>query len=208
MITINLRLGRRAGRPILNAHRNARRRLLRRGIRVRNPYKLTAPPKQRAAPAELFWDKVEKNGPVPLHEAALGECWVWCAKRDKYSYGRFQCTIGTDRQRHVPAHRFSFELEHGRQPSGVIRHRCDRPSCVRPSHLLEGTQAENRRDTVLRGREPRGTAKPNARLTDAIILSARERSVAGEPISKIARDLAVPYEPLWKAVRGKTWKHV
>jgi hypothetical protein len=26
---------------------------------------------------ERFWEKVDKNGPVPAHRPELGPCWVW-----------------------------------------------------------------------------------------------------------------------------------
>jgi hypothetical protein len=127
---------------------------------------------------------------------------------DKDGYGKFQVTLGGDRQRSVRAHRYAFELEHGRVPIGVLRHQCDRPRCVRPDHLVEGTQAQNRADTVVRGREPRGSTKPNAVLTESIVAEARARAEAGESVASLARVYGVPYGPLYAAVRGKMWRHV
>ena len=45
------------------------------------------------------------------------------------------------------------------QPGNVIRHTCDVPHCFNPDHLIEGTQADNLRDAVERGRRNAGIEK-------------------------------------------------
>lgn len=70
-----------------------------------------------------------------------GDCWLWTGGRQSRGYGWFP-------EGRVLAHRFSVQA-----PAGtVVRHRCDNPPCVRPDHLLIGTQRENMRDMVERGR--------------------------------------------------------
>jgi hypothetical protein len=51
----------------------------------------------------------------------------------------------------VLRHRLSFFLHYGYWPK-VCRHTCDNPPCYNPTHLLDGTVADNNRDKVLRGR--------------------------------------------------------
>lgn len=50
------------------------------------------------------------------------------------------------------AHRVSFELFRG--PIGKLKvlHKCDTPACVNPQHLYLGTQLQNVKDRVERGR--------------------------------------------------------
>ena len=52
----------------------------------------------------------------------------------------------------VTAHRVSFFLAHGAWPSNLTRHLCDNRKCVNPLHLLEGSDADNISDMMLRKR--------------------------------------------------------
>jgi len=90
---------------------------------------------------ERFWSKVER-GPG---------CWLWGGTRFNTGYGQFK--LGPPRRSPVRAHRYSYALVHGPIPEDtVIRHACDTPLCVNPDHLVAGTQADNIRDRVKRGR--------------------------------------------------------
>ncbi|MFB6098871.1 MAG: HNH endonuclease [Salinibacter sp.] len=42
-------------------------------------------------------------------------------------------------------HRVAYYIEHAELPD-VVRHTCDNPSGVNPTHLKEGTQRDNIRD--------------------------------------------------------------
>lgn len=63
-----------------------------------------------------------------------------CYGRDGGSgYGRF-----TIRGKAVPAHRFSYELENGPIPPGlVVDHLCNDRACVNPAHLEAKPGSEN-----------------------------------------------------------------
>jgi hypothetical protein len=77
-------------------------------------------------------------------------CWEWTGEKNSKGYGRF--TIYRDGKRvRLLAHRLALALMLGREPIGS-RHSCDNPPCCRDDHLLEGTQTENMRDAVERGR--------------------------------------------------------
>ena len=76
------------------------------------------------------------------------DCWEWTAGVNNSGYGQFSVY-----QRHVQAHRFSYELDNGPIPPGMeIRHTCDNRICVRPEHLLVGTRGDNMKDMYSRGR--------------------------------------------------------
>jgi HNH endonuclease len=83
---------------------------------------------------------------VPTPE---GECWNWPYSKNENGYG-----IVTVNGRRTKAHRQSFELHFNcRLPEQIkVRHTCDNPACINPAHLLLGSQSDNCRDMVERGR--------------------------------------------------------
>lgn len=102
--------------------------------------------------SERFWKKVNKDGPIPTHCPELGNCWIWTRFLDPRGYGRFG--IDNKRQRSILAHRVSWFLAYGAWPVPNALHKCDNPSCVRPSHLFQGTHADNSQDALRKGRLP------------------------------------------------------
>lgn len=47
----------------------------------------------------------------------------------------------------------------------IIRHECDNTRCINPDHLVIGTQADNMRDMIQRGRSATGIRSAKAKLT-------------------------------------------
>lgn len=113
------------------------------------PKRIGRPP--RPTP-ERFWEKVDKNGPVPAHCPELGPCWIWTAKIEKKSgYGRFK--VGHAGQ--VMAHRLSVQFSGRSIPDGMlVCHSCDNRRCVNPGHLFVGSHSDNTRDSIRKGRWP------------------------------------------------------
>jgi hypothetical protein len=100
-------------------------------------------------PADVFWPRVDKNGPIPPHRPELGPCWIWTAARNDGGYGRV----------HLPGQRamlsathLAFFFQFGRWPKPLALHHCDNPPCVRWDHLFEGTHKDNHADMVAKGR--------------------------------------------------------
>lgn len=98
-------------------------------------------------PETRFWRQVNKFGPIPECRPDLGPCWLWTSSLDKrLGYTKFRC-----KGKKIPAHRFSYELEHGKVPEGLeLDHLCRVRHCVRPSHLEAVTHKVN----CLRGTAP------------------------------------------------------
>lgn len=87
------------------------------------------------------------------------ECIPWSGALFRDGYGRKYL-----KGRYLLAHRWAWEQANGPIPDGlVVRHKCDNPSCVNPDHLELGSQGDNVRDAVERGRWHGGEA--NARKT-------------------------------------------
>ena len=156
---------------------------------------------------DRFWSKVNKSG----------ECWTWTASSFKDGYGKFWL-----RGRNRYANRVSWELAYGVDPGGMmVCHSCDNPPCVRPEHLFLGTQKDNRRDAVAKGRTakgarhgsrtkphtvPRGERNGNAKLTYEIADAIREEYASGD-ISQwdLARRYGVAQTAISSVINRKTW---
>lgn len=91
------------------------------------------------SPIERLFSKVNKRGPIPAHNLALGRCWVWQGTTNGKGYGKIY--VG---DRDVYVHRFSYEQHQGPIPAGlVIDHLCRNRACIRPSHLEPKTALAN-----------------------------------------------------------------
>jgi hypothetical protein len=96
---------------------------------------------------ERFWEKVNKNGPIPERKPELGPCWVWTGGTSE-GYGMFWLN-GTN----IHAHIVSFTWAKGEIPKGWERdHLCRNRACVNPDHL----EAVNHWTNVARGVSPHG----------------------------------------------------
>lgn len=162
----------------------------------------------RAPLAERFWAKVDK--------VDASGCWLWTAGKDAYGYGVFQAgpTIRGSHVGRAKAHRVAWELTNGPIPSGLgVLHRCDNPSCVNPSHLFVGTQAENMRDMDAKGRRVStptvGERNCNARLTtDAVRVIRFLREETCLSSSQIGTLFGVDRTTVRKIWRRLSWAHV
>lgn len=97
----------------------------------------------QSVPAKTrFWQHVSKSE----------TCWLWTTGTDKDGYGKLK-----DGDRHLRAHRYSWELHFGPIPEGqMVLHKCDNPPCVNPSHLFLGDAMVNNLDCKSKGRSRNG----------------------------------------------------
>lgn len=109
-------------------------------------------------------------------------CWLWRGLVNRGGYGTLMVVIDGG-QRPVGAHRIAYRIANGPIPHGMsVRHSCDTPLCVNPSHLVLGTHADNMRDMHERGRAANGwaTAVPKAECKEGHVLGAFNRSMLRE----------------------------
>jgi hypothetical protein len=156
---------------------------------------------------ERFWPKVEKTD----------GCWLWTAARFTNGYGAFR--VG-NRQR--KAHNVAWELTHGPIPQGrLVCHSCDVKRCVNPAHLFLGTQRDNIRDAMSKGRmrggshegsfavrKQLGQENVNARFTERDVRDIRGRYAEGVSGMLLAAEYGVSHQSLYSILNRKTWRHV
>ena len=123
------------------------------------------------------------DGPVPRSVAsrfwcraeAVTEsgCLIWMGAQQGHpkgdGYGLVAVRIAKRKHYMVLAHRVAFALSRGYLPTPPLKvlHKCDVRLCIRPDHLYEGSQSENIRQAVARGRHVCGYGVHQTRVAAA-----------------------------------------
>ncbi|HCU0295103.1 TPA: HNH endonuclease [Citrobacter sedlakii] len=136
------------------------------------------------------------------------DCLEWTGSRTTSGYGKIIV-----KGESILAHRFAYCVANGltlKEIDGlVIRHRCDNPSCINPTHLETGTPMDNVMDRVARGRSASGECNGKAKLTkeqvEEIIATyvPRHHKYGGTALAKV---YGVNQATISKIVLGKRWK--
>lgn len=121
-------------------------------------------------------------------------CRDWPWSRNAKGYGRFRWD---GRVRYVG--HLVLELSDNPRPKGAHQlHSCDRPQCVAPWHLRWGTNTENRRESIDRGRF--FTKLSPEQVLDIYRRRDTQRSLAAE--------FGVTQRVIWQIKHGHTWSRV
>jgi len=114
---------------------------------------------------------------------------------------------GTRKQ--IGAHRLSYLIFHGElQENDVVCHSCDRPGCVKPSHLFVGTTKDNLQDMKAKDRHLKGSRNAMSKLTDQKVRQIHKLSNEGLSQGKIAKTFGVGQSTVWKILKGERWEHI
>lgn len=104
----------------------------------------------RSLPAELLSDAAFlARFEAGFDRGAPDACWHFGRRPGYYGYVSWKID---GRRTQITASRIALALKLGRWPKHLACHDCDRPSCVNPAHLFDGTHADNMRDMVAKGR--------------------------------------------------------
>ncbi len=128
-------------------------------------------------------------------------CWLWTAAifPDR-GYGSF--AHPTEQL----AHRVAWLLYRGPIPVGAhVLHRCDVQACVNPDHLFLGDQDANMKDKARKGRQTRGEASHNAKLTEQQVIAIRADK---RTQVEIAKAYNVTQSTISDIALRLTWKHL
>lgn len=163
---------------------------------------------RRIGEREWFWQGAEKP--------TVG-CWEW--QRSKWrGYGKLKFE-----GRSWYAHRLAHFLSRGYVHDGLdVMHKCDNPGCIRPDHLVQGTEKDNAADMVAKGRVargdrhnsrtrpetvPRGETNGSAKLTDEDVLWIRSLAHLAGP-RQLGRAFGVDHKTICRVLNGTGWRHV
>lgn len=149
--------------------------------------------------ANRFWSKVDKTE----------TCWLWIGGKDNGGYGTIAYKGRTQK-----AHRVSWEIALGAIPEDLmVLHTCDVRNCVNPQHLFLGTQTDNMRDMVSKGRwngaDVSGTKNPMSKLNLTDARKIRQEYQTGKYSQhELARMFDVAPMTINAIVRNKRWVEV
>lgn len=150
-----------------------------------------------------FWALVDRGAP--------DACWNWKGPVRGRGYGSFNTGNRSDY-----THRLAWIITYGQVlPGQVICHRCDNPACCNPAHLFIGSQRDNMRDMVRKGRNRSsvtyrpGSSNPFARLTESQVIAIRNRyQQGGITQQSLAREYGVSRPMIGHIIARRNWKHL
>lgn len=129
--------------------------------------------------------------------------------QNKLGYWNVTLRAGLLKRRQVGIHVLVLETFVGPCPPGQeARHLDGNPANNRLSNLCWGTPLENANDKRRHGTVLRGERHPHARLTEHVVLAARQRAQNGELVCAMAIEYGVTPAVLRSAVNGRKWKHL
>lgn len=92
---------------------------------------------------------------VVISVSCPDRCWEWIGGLSEKGYGK----CSPQREKSGRAHRLAYKSLIGPIPKGInVCHSCDNRKCCNPNHLWLGTQTDNHKDMVKKGRQ-RGPGK-------------------------------------------------
>ncbi|MCF7910854.1 MAG: HNH endonuclease [Melioribacteraceae bacterium] len=139
---------------------------------------------------------------IKTNKSIINECWLWDKHHDKDGYPKY---LG------LPLQRIIWEITRQRkiEPNYVIRHTCDNPNCINPFHLLSGSQADNAKDKVMRGRSITCEDHSSAKLKNNDIPNIIDLYInKNQTFLDISKLYGVSETVINEILNGKLWKNI
>lgn len=137
------------------------------------------------------------------------ECWEWKGGIDAYGYGIF-----TANKKTYKSHRVMYEIYYSEPLEDLhCLHRCDNRKCVNPLHLFSGTNLDNVRDKVAKGRCYTGYQKGEhngaSKLKDKQVIEIRRlHSTQNYTKTELGKMYGVHRATISCIIRNKTYTHL
>lgn len=131
-------------------------------------------------------------------------CWNWKRAKNKKGYGVFRTADGT-----VLAHRLQWMMTNGRIPEGIkVLHTCDNPACVNPAHLFLGTDDDNSKDMIKKGRQRKGSSHGRCKLNEDQVRQIRFMHQNGARQKELVQKFGVAQQTISHVLCHDYWKHI
>ena len=137
----------------------------------------------------------------------MSECILHTKSTDRDGYGQ----LVVNGKRYL-AHRLSYCNHNGLEYSDIkgklVRHKCDNPTCINPTHLELGTHADNMVDRNTRGRAAKGTTHGRVKLTEVDVQAIRSTYIKGSTTHgcpALAKTYGVTFQTIHKIVNNHRW---
>tara|TARA_R110000868_G_scaffold131618_1_gene341717 strand:+ start:205 stop:681 length:477 start_codon:yes stop_codon:yes gene_type:complete len=151
-------------------------------------------------------DQINKYLPDILNE---NHCWIWNGAKDKNGYG-----ITSQNKKTLKVHRLMYEIYYAESLKELhCLHTCDNPSCVNPLHLFAGTNLDNVRDKINKGRCYTGYQKGEnngaSKLKDNDVIEIRKLYNTGKyTTTKLGEMYKIHRSTISYIVNNKTYTHL
>lgn len=133
----------------------------------------------------------------PLNPTPLDTpCIEWKRGRSHGGYGRTKAN-----GKEIYVHRMVWETYHGAIPDGLkVLHHCDNPPCFNIDHLFLGTQGDNMKDCVAKGRYRSGRS-----IDIKVLAEIRQRLINGDGVLRIGRELNLGHAIISRIKNGRSY---
>lgn len=153
--------------------------------------------------------RIRRNTPDDIWKnvAKADGCWLWMGLRSRDGYGRARY-----QDKYWRAHRLVWALSGNELPPGMhVCHHCDNPACCNPAHLFLGTDLDNARDKISKGRMVilYGEANGRSKLTMVQVEAMRLEYASGKvTYEDLGKKYGLDGSQARRAVKGISWRPI
>lgn len=144
----------------------------------------------------------------PSPDGRFHDCWYWIGGDNAGGYGITEVKIFGFQKL---VHRLSayIWLNFDIDSKFLVCHECDNPICFNYEHLFVGTDLDNIKDMIIKGRSNQGEKNKNSKLKEKEVLEIYDLIYSGIFLQKeIAELYDVKESTVWGISKKHSWRHI